>query len=173
MAKFAAERAETPVAAGLRELALTWEARARMKEIDGALRAFYRDAVKFPDALAAVMASIPANAKTDPWNEPWVYAPGAPTGFSAKFSKQRYQLGPKRLPQLTTIAEAVSAKPWKVAWKITQQAVAGNRAVMIVTPAGQRAVVQAGGKVGDVSILSIGDGWLLAADTEQLFGLNF
>ncbi len=169
--KFAKATGEDPVVKSLRELALCWEARARMQEIDKALRLFYRKNVRFPDKLDDVRADIPADAKTDPWGDAWVYKSATAKTF-AEIAKQRYQLGPTKYPQLLPIADALKA-PAPTNWKITPKDVAGAKALEIRTPEGAAAVVQAGGRVGDATLAFLGDGWALFADAQRLFTVSF
>ncbi len=170
--KFAKATGEDSVSKALRELALCWEARVRMQEIDKALRQFYRQSVRFPDRLDEVKDAIPANAKTDPWGEAWVYKTAAPQGFS-NLAKQRYQLGPTRYPQLSTIQEFIRSTPPVRNWKISARDVGGAKALEVRTSDGKAAVVQAGGKVADATLAYIGDGWALFADTDRLFAIAF
>ena len=133
MTKFATAPGDDGVIAALREAAKVWLSRAAMADIDAALRKYYRQAVRFPDSLAEVERDIPAEAKADPWGEPWTYQPSAPRGF-AKLAKQRYQLAPKRYPGLSTLAETVKAKSGSLAWKLTPREVAGHKAVESAAP---------------------------------------
>ncbi len=171
--KFAKPATDDPAAKALRELALCWETRARMQDIDHTLRQYYRQAVRFPDKLDEVRAEIPAGAKTDPWGEAWIYKLATPQGFS-KMTGQRYQLGPTRHPQLSTLPEFLkSAAPSSRNWKATIRNVGGAKTLEIHTPDGQAAVVQTGGRVADADVVFIGDNWALFADTERLFAISF
>lgn len=172
MEKFAKAPGDNPMTAGLRELAKAWLARVLMDEIDGALRKFYRREVRFPDSLEAVLPDIPADAKRDPWGEAWVYKTATPKGFT-KLNKQRYQLGPTRYPQLSPLHEAARATPTPPAWKITPHNISGAKALELRSAKGQVAVVQPGGQFADTTLLHIGEGWALLADTEQLFTISF
>lgn len=172
MAKFAAATGEDPVTAGLRDLALAWEARARIAEMDVALRKFYRKQVRFPDTLDLVDADIPASAKKDPWNETWTYQPKIPHGFSAKMNKQRYLLTPKRYTVFRDADDANQEEPLKHVWKITPKDTGGQKLLEIRTPA-TSLVTQVGGHIEDCTLLFIGDGWALFTDTERLFTVNF
>jgi len=170
--KFGKASGDEPLTKALRELAMCWEARVRMQEIDKTLRQYYRQAVRFPDRLDDVRGSIPADAKTDPWGESWVYKTAAPQGF-AKLVKQRYDLGPTRYPQLSTIQEFVRGAAPAHAWKISVRDIGGGKALEIRTSDGKAAVVQLGGKIGDATLAYVGDGWALFADTERLFTVPF
>jgi hypothetical protein len=170
--KFAKATGEDPMTKALRELALCWEARARMQEIDKALRLYYGRTVVFPDSLDEVKGNIPADAKTDPWDGAWVYKTAAPANF-AKLLKQRYQLGPARYPRLTTIKEFIASPSPALNWKVSPRTVGGNKALEIRTPEGSVAVVQAGGRIADATLAFIGEGWALLATSERLVTVNF
>lgn len=173
MEEYAKADGDQPAVAAMRETAKAWLARVRMLQIDRALRGYFRKQVRFPDTLAAVQANIPAEAKTDPWGEPWVYRPTAPKGFSAKFSNQRYQLGPTRAPLLLPLEDAIKDQPAPRAWKITPRETGGVRAIEIRSADGRSAVVQPGAHFADATLAFIGDGWALFADTERLFAVTF
>jgi hypothetical protein len=143
-----------------------------MLQIDVALRKYYRKAVTFPDTLAAVKQDIPAEAQDDPWGQPWVYKPAVPHGLG-KLSKQRYQLGPTRLPNLSPLADAIDPAPKPPTFKLTMREVGGAKAVELRTADGQTAILQAGGRSGEFGVVYIGDGWVLLADTERLFTVPF
>ena len=168
--KYAKAAGDDGVTASLRELAKCWQARRAMDEIDKALRKFYGANVRFPDKLDEV--KIPEAVKVDPWGEAWVYKPTTAKTF-AKFAKQRYELGPTRYPDLSTIKEALIAAPSTRTFKVTPRDVGGTRTLEIRTSDGKTGVVQPGAKVGDVSLVFIGDGWALLADTERLFTVAF
>jgi type II secretory pathway pseudopilin PulG len=170
--KWAKSAGSDSVTTTLRELAKYWQARLAMREIDRALHKYYGENIRFPDRLDEVKSAIPESVKNDPWGEAWSYKPTTSKVFS-KLAKQRYELGPARFPNLSTIKEAVSAPQSTRTWKITPREVAGSRALEIRGSDGQAAVVQAGAKVGDVSLVFIGDGWALLADTERLFTVAF
>ncbi len=166
----AGEADKTPVGTGLRELALAWEARARMADMDAALRHYYRAHLKFPAKLSE--AGAPPSAAADPWGDAWVYAPGKPKGFSEKFASQRYTLTPGKHPQVRSAEDTLAAPGPARNWKPTVREVAGQRVLEFRTPAGTVAT-QAGGKVEDATVLYIGDGWALLADLERLFTVTF
>ncbi|HEY2344148.1 MAG TPA: hypothetical protein VGH90_13985, partial [Chthoniobacteraceae bacterium] len=142
--KFSKAGGEDTPAKALRELALCWVARARMLEIDKALHSYYGQNVRFPDRLDEVRNDIPADAKSDPWGEAWVYKATSPEGF-AKLEKQRYQLGPTRYPHLSTLRHFVDSPAPTFNWKATARNVGGSKTLEIRTPDGKVAVVQAGG----------------------------
>ena len=170
--KYAKASGEDGVTVALRELAKCWQARRAMVEIDKVLRKFYGANVRFPDKLDEVKADIPEAVKVDPWGEAWVYKPTTAQTF-AKYAKQRYELGPTRYPDLSTMKEMLAAGPPARTFKITPRDVAGTRTLEIRTSDGRTGVVQPGAKVGDVSLVFIGDGWALLADTERLFTVAF
>jgi hypothetical protein len=170
--KFTKAASDDPAAKALRELALCWEARARMQEIDHTLRQYYRQAVRFPEKLDEVRAQIPADAKTDPWGEAWIYKLTTPQGFS-KLPGQRYQLGPTRHPQLSTLPDFLKSTAPSRNWKAAIRNVGGSKTLEIHTPDGQAAVVQIGGRVADADVVFIADNWALFADMERLFAVSF
>ncbi|MCG3147341.1 MAG: hypothetical protein PCFJNLEI_00780 [Verrucomicrobiae bacterium] len=160
------------VAQGIADVARIWLARARMLEVDVVLKKYYRRAVSFPESLAAVMADLPAQLRTDPWGQPWVYTVHAPEGF-ARQANQRYQLGPTRCPLLTTLREATKPRPAQaVPWKITAHSVSGERSLQFK---GKKtsALIQQGGSVDGYALLYIGDNWALLAAQDQLFAVTF
>jgi hypothetical protein len=160
-----------PVRRGLTELARCWLARAQVAAIDVALRGYYRKHVRFPAQLADVMESVPENARHDPWGEAWVYAP-ATTGFSKK-AAQRYRLGPTRYPQLSTQSEAARRQgPQVSGLKAALRDVGGMRALELRSADGRSAVIQPGGRFGEIGLLYLADSWALLADTERLFTLS-
>ncbi|HYR58011.1 MAG TPA: hypothetical protein VEO95_05260, partial [Chthoniobacteraceae bacterium] len=155
MEKFASAPGDDGVIVALRDVAKIWLARAAMEQIDAALRKFYRKQVRFPDTLAEVQRDIPAEAQRDPWGEAWTFAPAAPKGFA--IAKQRYQLGPARLPRLSTLEDAVKSKPAAFAWKITPR----DKALELRGADGKAAILQPGGRAGEIALVFIGDGWAL------------
>lgn len=162
---------KTPVDAALRELALCWEARARMQEIDAVLRGYYKEEVRFPDELEALKSQIPESARTDPWGGVWQYKASAPAGFG-KLANQRYQLTPARFPEMlpikATIHAAPSGKGWTAALK---KGGTSDATVEIRAPQGGVALIQVGGQAGGATLAYIGDGWILLADSARLFTL--
>lgn len=171
MEKYASVAETDGISKALRELALCWEARGRMEEVDKALRLYYRDAIRFPDKLDDVKAQIPPDAKTDPWGETWVYKLAAPHGF-ADLSKQRYQLTPSRYPHFANLKEAIAAPVAAPAFKAVVRDVAGAKALELRAD-GQAAIVQPGGKFQDSVLGYIGDNWALFTNTERLFVVTF
>jgi hypothetical protein len=170
--KLARSPAGDPISGALREFARLWLARAMMEEIYVALRKYYRIEVCFPDSLALVQKDIPTHARQDPWGEAWSYRLIPPAGFT-KLTKQRYQLGPARYPQLTRLADAVKPRQPSRNWKLAIREAGGAKALEMRGSDGKAAVVQPGGNFDDATLLHIGDGWALMVDTERMFTLAF
>jgi len=157
-----------PVAQGVREAARPWLARVWMEDIDGVLRDYYRHHVSFPDKLV----DLPEPLRTDPWGQPWVYSLHEPTGFKRQ-TNQRYQLGPTRNPQLSSLHAAIRNRRTPApTWKITPQDIAGSRALQFQS-ATANALIQPGGTVEGCVLMFIGDGWALLGGPEQLFTVTF
>lgn len=174
MRGFVDAKENDPVTAGVREVAKAWLARAEMEQIATALDTYYTTNVKYPATLAEIEKTLPAEVKKDPWGEAWVYRTHAPHGF-ANQAGQRYQIGPKRFPELGTVREATGQrKDVKLpAWKVTLQTVASNRALEFREGGKVVGVITAGGKIGEYSLLYVGEGWALMAGTDQLFAISF
>jgi|GEM_PF-1534029 len=171
MEAFCNQAADTPVGAGVREVARAWIARAQMEEIDALLRDYYRRNIRFPAKLAE-LGPLPPSLQKDPWGESWSYSPTAPQGFS-KLAGQRYQLGPARFPKLTTLAEAIrDRQPPPHVWEITPRDAGGNTALEFHA-AQSTAVIQPGGEIEGCRLLFIGDKWALMAGVDQLFAVGF
>jgi len=168
--KFASDAEKTPVGAGLRDLALAWEARARMAEIDKALRGYYRANVRFPAKLSE--AGVTGAAANDPWGDAWAYSPTKPKGFSEKFVSQRYTLTPGKHPQARSLEDTLAEPSPAKAWKPTARDVSGQRVLEFRTASGTVAT-QAGGRVEDATVLFIGDGWAVLTDLERIFTVTF
>ncbi len=172
VAKFASATGDDAVTSGLGELARAWLARAAMEQIDQALRGYYRKHVRFPETLEEVQSEIPDSAKRDPWDEPWSYQAVAPKGLS-KGARQRYQLGPQRYPRLSTREQVIEGTWSPPNWKLTARTLAGSSVLEFRGADGKAAAVQPGGRFEETTLLFIGDGWALLADTERLFTLRF
>ena len=170
MEDFCKQAADTPVAAGLRDVARVWIARAQMEEIDALLHDYYRRNIRFPAKLAE-LGPLPPSLQTDPWGEAWSYSPTAPQGFS-KLAGQRYQLGTARFPKLATLAEAIRDRQPAHVWEITPRDAGGNTALEFHA-AQSTAVIQPGGAIEGCRLLFIGDKWALMAGTDQLFAVGF
>ena len=171
MEAFCNQPAETPLAAGLCEVARVWIARAQMEEISALLHGYYRRNIRFPATLAEV-GQLPPSLQKDPWGGTWSYSPLAPQGFS-KLAGQRYQLGPARFPKLATLSEAVSERaPPPPAWVVTPREVAGSTALEFRSGK-STAVIQPGGGIEGCTLLFIGDKWALLAGLDKLFAIGF
>ena len=157
-----------PVTQGVRDAARTWLARVWMQDLDGVLREYYRHHVSFPDKLG----DVPESLRTDPWGQPWVYSLREPTGFKRQ-TNQRYQLGPTRNPQLSSLRDAIKKRrPPAATWKITPQDVAGARALRFQSTTAN-ALIQPGGTVDGFLLMYVGDGWALFGGPDQLFTVTF
>jgi hypothetical protein len=173
--EFAKSHGDGPVATGLREVSRAWLARLQMNEIDVVLRKYYRRNVRFPASLAECENDIPASLRKDPWGGSWIYKPRAPQGFK-RLATQRYQLGPEKLPNLGPLAGAVGNRISPAqAWVITPRDAGGKKALEFRSPraGSSSAIIQAGGKVEDCTLLYIGDKWALMAGVDQLFAVSF
>jgi hypothetical protein len=160
-----------PATLAVQRLARVWLARVQMQELDAVLRKHYRNNVSFPESLAKIAKDIPPHLRTDPWGEPWMYQVHAPQGFK-KQTDQRYQLGPTRLPQLTTLKQATRNRPPAPRpWKVTAREVGGTRALefRLASTGAPVATTQAGGAVGDCVLVHVGQSWALLANQDQLF----
>jgi len=161
-----------PVAQGVSDVARVWQARVWMDDMDGVLKKYYQQHVAFPEKLDGLGNSLPETLRADPWGQPWVYSLRAPQGF-ARQTNQRYQLGPSRYPQLSTLAAALqNRRPPTASWKITAHDVAGTRSLQF-TSATTSALIQPGGAVDGCVLLYIGSNWALLAAPDQLFSVPF
>lgn len=171
MESFCNQPAETPLAAGLCEVARVWIARAQMQEIDALLHDYYRRNIRFPAKLAD-LGPLPPALQKDPWGGAWSYSPLAPQGFS-KLAAQRYQLGPARFPKLATLSEAIRKRlPPPHAWRIFLREAGGTTALEF-RGAQSTAVIQPGGEIEGCRLLFTGDRWALMAGADQLFAVGF
>ena len=173
--KLANSSGQSPVEAGVREISRVWLSRLEMADIDTALRNYYRRNVSFPATFAEVEADLPEKLRKDPWGEPWVYQPHAPKGFE-RLSTQRYQLGPSQFPKLGTLSDAVGHRdPPGQSWQIALHDVGGNKALEFrsAEAGASVAIIQPGGKVGDCTLLFIGEHWALMAGVDQIFAVVF
>ena len=161
---------------GIAEVSRAWIARCQMRQIDGVLRQYYRKHVAFPEHLAAVELALPDSMRRDPWGQPWIYQSHAPAGLGerfARFTTQRYRLGPTRAPELGTLAEAIGDRnPPGVTWKITVREL-GGRAALEFRAGGVVTAIEPGGRIGAFTLLFIGDRWALMAGVDQLFTVAF
>jgi hypothetical protein len=151
----------------VRDIARVWLARAQIKEIDPILKRYYVKKVCFPAMLADLGETLPAHLRNDPWGEPWAYTLHAPRGMS-KLKDQRYQLGPKRHPDLMT------RKPSPVPsfTKVTMSQIGDNKTLRLQT-ATSDAVIQPGGTASGATLLYIADNWALLATQDGLFAVTF
>jgi len=162
----------TAVAHALAEISRTWLARCEMRQIDGFLRGYYRKHVAFPEQFSVIEPDLPETLRHDPWGNPWNYSTHAPTGF-AKFTTQRYRLGPKRFPELSTLAEAAGSRnPPAPPWKIVVRKLGEGKALEFRTNAAV-VTIQPGGKIDGFTLLAFGADWALMAGADQLFTVPF
>ncbi|MEK0445561.1 MAG: hypothetical protein RLZZ399_882 [Verrucomicrobiota bacterium] len=125
--KLSAERGK---GAALKELALCWEARARMHAWDKILRSAYVRKGRFPNSLEALLKTAPEELRLDPWGGEWVYAPTAPP-HSPHLVGQRYQLGPSRYPKLSTIEAVAKSGPVGPSGKISFSSLVGVNSLQV------------------------------------------
>jgi hypothetical protein len=151
----------------VRDVARVWLARAQIKDIDAVLKRYYAKKVSFPGTLPELGAALPEQLRNDPWGEPWAYSLHAPRGMS-KLTNQRYQLGPKRYPDLMTQKHP----PVPVFTKITLGQI-GSDKILTLESANGRAAIQPGGVAAGATLLHIGDKWALLATQDQLFAVTF
>ena len=159
------------VARALADISRAWIARSAMRGIDEALRKHYRKHVAFPETLAVVEADLPDGIRHDPWGQPWVYRTHAPALGErfAKFSTQRYTIGPARYPELGPLAAAIGNRtPSLPEWKLFVRDMAGRKALEFRN-GGTVTIIEPGGKLGIYTLLYLSDGWALLASADQLF----
>ena len=172
---FARALHDSPLDSTLSEVSRAWLARVEMAGLDTVLLNYYRHNVQFPSTFAEVAADIPENLLKDPWGDPWFYEPRAPRGFD-RLTGQRYQLGPRRFPQLGGLAAATASRiPAGQSWQITLRNLAGNKALEFLSKRDNAsvAVLQPGGVVDDCTLVFIGDHWALMASMDRLFAIPF
>ena len=171
---FATATANDPVSTGVREVARAWLARTEMEAIGTRLDQYFGENVRYPATLAEVEKSLPTDLQTDPWGDAWVYRPHAPKGFPGE-TRERYQLGPKRCPDLGRLRDAIGGRqPFTPpAWKVTLQVATNNRALDFRLDGVSKGLITAGGKIGEYTLLYVGDHWALMASTDQLFTIAF
>lgn len=151
----------------VREAARIWLAREQIKEIDVVLKRYYVKHVNFPGTLTELGDTLPEQLRNDPWGEPWAYSLRAPRGMS-KLKDQRYQLSPKRFPDLM----AQKRPPLPVFTKVTLSQIGDNKTLRFQTAAGE-AMIQPGGVAAGATLLHIGENWALLAAQDQLFAVTF
>jgi hypothetical protein len=174
MERLAALPGSDAVADAVRETARDWQARLMMSDIDVVMRVYYRNEVRFPATLSEIENNLPQNLRKDPWGEPWIYKLRAPQGFS-RLAGQRYQLGPTRFPNLDPLPDAAAHRtPQAHPWTISLREAAGRKSLEFHSSekGASSAIIEPGGKVGDCTLLFIGDGWALMAGVDQLFAVE-
>ena len=174
MRAFAVATGNDPMTAGLRDASRAWVARIEMQSIGTILDGYYAQNVRYPVSLGEVEKTFPADLRADPWGQPWVYRPHAPQGFS-KETRQRYQLGPTRFPDLGTLRDATANRPpfTPPAWKVVLRLVGENRALEFHVGNAVVGLLSAGGTLDTYSLLYVGDHWALMAGPDQLFTIAF
>jgi hypothetical protein len=174
MQSLASTQETDAMTSALRDVAKAWIARVEMREIGKTLDTYYVQNVRYPDSFSAIERDLPASLKLDPWGEAWVYRLHAPVGFSRQ-TLQRYSLGPKRYPDLGTLEEATVNRPRFVApaWKIAPRAAGEAGALEFSSGGSVVAVLQAGGKIDDYTVVYIASRWVLMASRDQLFAEAF
>jgi hypothetical protein len=165
---------EKGVGAGLRDLALAWEARARMQEWDPVLRAAYRKKVRFPDSLEALLPTVAESLRTDPWGEGWGYALTAPA-HSPQLVGQRYALFPKRFPKLTPLAVAVKTAPLLPQATIRLSSAAGVMSLEVSSPALQpsRSFKLVGDHFGSYRVMWLATAGVILCNEDGFLALGF
>ena len=171
---FATAKANDPVSAGVREVARAWVARAEMESIGTTLDQYFGEKARYPATFTEIEKRLPAGLKADPWGESWVYRPQAPKGFGGE-TRQRFSLGPTRLPNLGSLRDAVGGRqPFSPpAWKVTLRVAANSQALEFQGNDVTKGLIMAGGKIGNYSLLYVGDHWALMATLDQLFTVSF
>jgi len=151
----------------VREAARIWLAREQIKELDAVLKRYYIKHVKFPASLAELGDALPESLRLDPWGEPWAYSLRAPRGMP-KLTDQRYQLGPKRFPDLMV----QKRPPTPTFTRVVLSQIGDNKTLRFQTSTND-AIIQPGGTVAGATLLYIGDNWALMATQDQLFAVTF
>lgn len=172
--KLATTSGGNPVEEGVRDAARAWSARLQMADIGAALRLYYRNQIRFPATLAEIDNDLAPNLRKDPWGEPWIYKLSAPHGFE-HLATQRYQLGPTRYPNLTSLPDAAThRKPETHSWIISVRDAAGKKALEVRSPEKGAAIsiIEPGGKIERCTLIYIGDDWALMAGPDQLFAVG-
>jgi hypothetical protein len=86
----------------------------------------------------------------------------------SKLKDQRYQLGPKRYPDLMTQKRL----PVPSFTKATLGQIGSEKTLTLESASG-RAAIQLGGVAGGATLLYIGENWALLAAPDQLFAVTF
>ena len=171
---FVMVKADDPAVAGARDVARAWLARAEMERIGTVLDQYHGENARYPATFPEVGKRLPAELRTDPWAEPWVYHPYAPKETGGE-TRQRYTLGPKRYPDLGSLRDAIGGRrPLAVpAWKIILHEAPDHRVLEFQQNGVTRGLVSAGGKIDGFTLLYVGDHWALMASVDQLFAVSF
>ena len=175
LSRFIETKAEKGTPAALRELALAWEARARILDVDAALREVYRKKGCFPDSVNAVITQLPEAVRRDPWGDAWAYAVTAPSR-SPQLVGQRYAMGPQRYPRLSPMEEATREFP-----QPPQGATLAYSAIATVislqidlkNPQPSRAFKQVGDRFGSYWVLWLSREGALLSNTEGFVPVTF
>lgn len=175
LARFIDGNAQKGTPAALRELALAWEARARMLDLDSALREVYRRKGCFPASVEGVLSQLPDAASKDPWGDAWAYAVAAPSR-SPQLVGQRYVMGPQRYPKLLSMEDAIREMP-----QPPQGATLAYSAIATVislqidskNPQPSRAFKQVGERFGAYWVLWLSREGALLSNTEGFVPVTF
>ena len=175
LSRFIEAKAEKGTSAALRELALAWEARAWIVDLDSALREVYRRKGCFPESLEGVLNQLPEAVRRDPWGDAWAYAVAAPSR-SPQLVGQRYLLGPQRFPKLLSMEDAIRELP-----QPPQGATLAYSAIATVVslqidsknPQPSRAFKQVGERFGAYWVLWLSREGALLSNTEGFVPVTF
>ena len=173
--RFTDNKAEKGVAAALRELALAWEARARMLDWDSALRDSYRHKGRFPDSVDGLLPLINEAVQKDPWGDAWVYAVASPQR-SPQLNGQRYVIGPQRYPKLLPLEDACRNTPQPPSGAtLAYSAIATVISLQIDSriPQPSRAFKQVGERFGAYWVLWLSREGALLSNTEGFVPVTF
>ena len=146
-----------------------------MRQIDAVLVRYYRKHVAFPEQFSGIEADLPESVRHDPWGQPWTYRPHAPALGErfAKFTTQRYRLGPARFPELAPFAQAIGDRnPPVPEWKVALRNI-GDRKAVEFRSGSTVSTLEPGGRIGVFTLVAIGDHWALMAGVDQLFTISF
>jgi hypothetical protein len=175
LSRFIEAKAEKGTSAALRELALAWEARAWIVDLDSALREVYRRKGCFPESVEGVLNQLPEAVRGDPWGDAWAYAVAAPSR-SPQLVGQRYLLGPQRFPKLLSMEDAIRELP-----QPPQGATLAYSAIATVVslqidsknPQPSRAFKQVGERFGAYWVLWLSREGALLSNTEGFVPVTF
>jgi hypothetical protein len=161
-----------PVARTIPDLARIWVARLEMRPIERALREHYGKALEFPKDWEAVAQLLPEAARTDPWGEPWVYRTGVPAGIES-LRGHRYQLGPRRFPDLLPFAKAARPRSSPVeGWSFASRSL-GSVNVLEIRQPGGLVTLQPGQRSGALALCHLAADWALVAVVDHLVAVRF